>query len=537
MKSVKKVLCVLVAALIASAVLVPAWADDDVSAVEETSAFEETSSEEETTDVAVTVEPVEVYAVDESSAVEYVADGETFSLYQKKLVADPDGDGEVTASDARLVLRLALSLESASELGIPAEWTDIDLDGEATSSDARLYLRYAIGFDRSYVKADGSVPTGWFFTSDGKRSYFTSAGTLYAGMLNTDEGLFYLGADGFAETRLIRAGDVFYCAEDGSSYDGFYTEDGKTYYFRSNVAVMGFQTVDGSTYYFGTDGVMTTGFCTVDGSTYYFGTDGKMRDGLRKIGGSVYYFGSDGKMRTGLTTIEGFIYLFGSDGRAKTGWQTVDGGKYFFDENNVAVTGFAVIDGKEYYFGSDGKAVTGWQTIDGNEYYFYDDGSMAKSTTIDGIELDANGYKVLDSTDALAQQFSSRTNYLIMVDRTVHKLYLYEGSKGNWTNKFTWLCSDGAPSSPTTEGEFTINYKGLYFIAKKTQGRCWYYSSFNGNYLIHSVLYSGASEPIEIWDGRLGMALSEGCVRLDINNAKWIYDNCPIGTKVVVYHS
>ncbi|MCR5042489.1 MAG: L,D-transpeptidase, partial [Clostridia bacterium] len=40
-----------------------------------------------------------------------------------------------------------------------------------------------------------------------------------------------------------------------------------------------------------------------------------------------------------------------------------------------------------------------------------------------------------------------------------------------------------------------------------------------------------------IWDGRLGMALSEGCVRLDINNAKWIYDNCPIGTKVVVYHS
>lgn len=36
-------------------------------------------------------------------------------------------------------------------------------------------------------------------------------------------------------------------------------------------------------------------------------------------------------------------------------------------------------------------------------------------------------------------------------------------------------------------------------------------------------------------DGRVGIPLSHGCVRLEIANAKWIYDNIPAGTHVVVY--
>ena len=36
-------------------------------------------------------------------------------------------------------------------------------------------------------------------------------------------------------------------------------------------------------------------------------------------------------------------------------------------------------------------------------------------------------------------------------------------------------------------------------------------------------------------DGRLGQDVSEGCVRLAIKNAKWIYDYIPEGTRVVTY--
>ena len=36
-------------------------------------------------------------------------------------------------------------------------------------------------------------------------------------------------------------------------------------------------------------------------------------------------------------------------------------------------------------------------------------------------------------------------------------------------------------------------------------------------------------------DGRLGQHVSQGCVRLPIDQAKWIYDNIPYGTTVVTY--
>jgi lipoprotein-anchoring transpeptidase ErfK/SrfK len=38
-----------------------------------------------------------------------------------------------------------------------------------------------------------------------------------------------------------------------------------------------------------------------------------------------------------------------------------------------------------------------------------------------------------------------------------------------------------------------------------------------------------------IQDGRLGINASHGCVRLSLSDAKWIYDNIPSGTTVVVY--
>ena len=38
-----------------------------------------------------------------------------------------------------------------------------------------------------------------------------------------------------------------------------------------------------------------------------------------------------------------------------------------------------------------------------------------------------------------------------------------------------------------------------------------------------------------VMDPTMGVPSSAGCVRLEIQNAKWIYDNIPYGTKVVTY--
>ena len=50
------------------------------------------------------------------------------------------------------------------------------------------------------------------------------------------------------------------------------------------------------------------------------------------------------------------------------------------------------------------------------------------------------------------------------------------------------------------------------------------------------MLYDVDSGPYTVQDGRLGMGISHGCVRLALADAKWIYDTIPSGTKVVVYH-
>lgn len=57
---------------------------------------------------------------------------------EKILVGDADGDGRITAADARLILRAAVGLESIS-----AEVGDLDGDGRITASDARDALRLA----------------------------------------------------------------------------------------------------------------------------------------------------------------------------------------------------------------------------------------------------------------------------------------------------------------------------------------------------------------------------------------------------------
>ena len=140
---------------------------------------------------------------------------------------------------------------------------------------------------------------------------------------------------------------------------------------------------------------------------------------------------------------------------------------------------------------------------------------------------------MLTGMDLKAQNYSSSTDKLILVDLTNHRVGIYSGSYQNWINIQSYVCTVGAPSTPTITGEFSIYMKRKYFDSGSS--RCFYFSPFKGGYGFHSVLYYQDSTPQRIMDGRLGMDLSHGCVRLDVNHAKWIYDNCSIGTKVVVY--
>ena len=126
--------------------------------------------------------------------------------------------------------------------------------------------------------------------------------------------------------------------------------------------------------------------------------------------------------------------------------------------------------------------------------------------------------------------YSSSTQFLIYVDKKSFKVNIFKGKKNSWSLVNSYLCTPGKSATPTLKGTFQIGVKGLYFGVEKGY-KCWYYTSFKGNYLFHSIIYNLDGS---VRDGRLGMNLSNGCIRLAKNNAKYIYDNIPRETKVII---
>ena len=129
-----------------------------------------------------------------------------------------------------------------------------------------------------------------------------------------------------------------------------------------------------------------------------------------------------------------------------------------------------------------------------------------------------------------SQNYYSATDFLIYVDTDNFKVNIFKGKQKNWIIQKSFLCTIGKKSTPTTKGTFSIGVKGLYFGVNKGY-KCWYYTSFKGNYLFHSIIYNLDGS---VRDGRLGMALSDGCIRLSKINAKYIWDTIPTKTKVII---
>jgi lipoprotein-anchoring transpeptidase ErfK/SrfK len=138
-----------------------------------------------------------------------------------------------------------------------------------------------------------------------------------------------------------------------------------------------------------------------------------------------------------------------------------------------------------------------------------------------------------------ADGYSSETKYLCLINQDEHKVYVFKGQKGSWKLKKKFTCSVGAPSTPTPMGVFKMYGKNRsepmnYFDSGTC--RCFYYSPFYQSYYFHSVLYYQDPTPQRVMDGTLGANVSHGCVRLALDNAKWIYKYVPNKTTVVSYN-
>ncbi|MBS5593377.1 MAG: L,D-transpeptidase family protein [Catenibacterium sp.] len=188
-------------------------------------------------------------------------------------------------------------------------------------------------------------------------------------------------------------------------------------------------------------------------------------------------------------------------------------------------TGLAC-NGEYYFYVKNGRLdwnYSGYAQIDGQgEYYEVRNGRLVGGTL------------TLAKMHGVANNQDSPTNYIVIVDRAAHRVGVFKGSKYNWADAKYYKCCVGKPSTPTISGTYYIKSRGKYFDTG-TKGRCWYFTQINGNYLFHSVIYDRQNSPKRIIDNSMDAAVSHGCVRLDLENAKWIYDNIPKNTKVIIY--
>lgn len=391
-------------------------------------------------------------------------------------------------------------------------------------------------FDGNYYYADendaDNYIVGWKYI-DWHWYYFNEEGKMQSGWQQIHGKNYYLGA-----------------ANDGAMKYGWQKLDDNWYYFGGagdGAMSVGWKVIGGKKYYFSGEGTMGYGWQSINNRWYFLGgrNDGSMKYGWLKDGGKWYYLSSwnDGAMRTGWQKIGSNWYLLANDGHMLYGWQKLNNTWYYLGSSNDGAmkSGWKYIDYNWFYLGgsNDGAMKSGWQYIGNKWYYMYKEndskggtyGAMAANRSIDGYYVSASGAWIDSSwLNNQAQKYYSSTNYLILVDRGTCMVAVYYGSKGNWKLQYFWPCSPGKASTPTISGEYNVAGKGYYFDSGNS--RCYYYTQFKGNYLFHSVLYNKNGT---LQDGRLGTPLSHGCVRLDINNAKWIYDNIPRGTHVVIF--
>lgn len=151
------------------------------------------------------------------------------------------------------------------------------------------------------------------------------------------------------------------------------------------------------------------------------------------------------------------------------------------------------------------------------------------------------------SADAIVQTFNKAIDesleYYIKVNNTTNTVIIYtKDDDGYYTiPERTMTCSTGRATP--LYGKYTTpgmknRWHTLFGHTPGTYVYGQYITQITGNILFHSVPYTRMGDPssLEYWEfDKLGTEASAGCIRLTVEDAKWIYDNVRTGTTVEFY--
>lgn len=128
---------------------------------------------------------------------------------------------------------------------------------------------------------------------------------------------------------------------------------------------------------------------------------------------------------------------------------------------------------------------------------------------------------------------SAASSYYINVNRATNVVTVYRTSDNTPVTAFT--CSTGGNNTPL--GTFTTSDTYVWHtLVGPTYGQ--YCVRITGGILFHSVWYYNNKDKSSMSNeefNKLGTAASHGCIRLQVKDSKWIYDNCGSGTRVTIF--
>ena len=162
-----------------------------------------------------------------------------------------------------------------------------------------------------------------------------------------------------------------------------------------------------------------------------------------------------------------------------------------------------------------------------------------KNGLIQSAVADEATQRVLFSGDAIeSEEFVSP--YKLVVDVSDQRVYIYQ-----WNGSSFGTCIKEMICSTGMKGASTETPLGTFQMDGPTGTGEWYwFSSYKcyakwasrivGGILFHSVIYSKGKVLNKTSVRKLGKRASHGCIRLTVEDAQWIYENCPSGTTVVI---
>ena len=146
---------------------------------------------------------------------------------------------------------------------------------------------------------------------------------------------------------------------------------------------------------------------------------------------------------------------------------------------------------------------------------------------------------VLFSEDAVESE-EYVNPYKLVVDVSEQRVFIYQWNGSDYGTLINeMICSTGIlkKSTATPLGTYQAwgpTGTGEWYWFTKYKCYAKWATRIVGGILFHSVVYSSRKVLNRTSVKKLGRPASHGCIRLQVEDAKWIYENCPAGTTVVI---